>query len=129
MSKNGDSSKQGKAGRNGKGQFLPGVSGNPGGRPRVSLTTILGEVLAEMGPEECKALMRDVIQHARDGKPTHLTEIWNRTDGKVPDQVNANVKSNRLLWPWEVDEAAEANPDAGDDSPESSEIPSRLRRP
>lgn len=65
-----------------------GKSGNPGGRPKgtVSIVTILRQQLAKH-PEWAQALVKKWIQHAAEGSYQHLQAIVDRVDGKVPDRV------------------------------------------
>ncbi len=80
-------------------QFKPGQSGNPGGRPKgtVSLTAQLRRHLAE-NPDDVEAIIAAWVAKAKDGQFQHLQEMLNRLDGKVRDglDLNANMTSS---WP------------------------------
>jgi len=66
-------------------QWKPGQSGNPKGRPKFSLVSILKELLQEVpeGKKEMKAkvLMREAIEKAMKGDTFMLRDIINRIDG------------------------------------------------
>jgi len=66
-------------------QWKPGQSGNPKGRPKFSLVSILKELLQEVpeGKKEMKAkvLMREAIEKAMEGDTFMLRDIINRIDG------------------------------------------------
>lgn len=70
--------------------FQPGVSGNPGGRPKgPSPKTVLLRQLGQKGPDgrrNVDAIIAALIEQARDGKIDAIREILDRVDGKVPQQ-------------------------------------------
>jgi hypothetical protein len=96
----------------GKG-FMPGQSGNPGGRRKgKSLTTILREKLEQIdektGKTNAELLVESWFNEARAGNTPALKEALDRTEGKVPDKVEiddlrkAYVTENpETLWPSE----------------------------
>lgn len=66
-------------------QFKPGVSPNPGGRPKgaLSLTAAIRRVLnGEDYDEPIDRLAHSIINQAKKGNPI-AKEIWNRLDGAV----------------------------------------------
>lgn len=69
-------------------QFKPGQSGNPGGRPRgsLSLLTILRHKLSEGDGERAKEIVEALLEKAKAGDAKLLIELLNRIDGKVPDK-------------------------------------------
>ena len=82
--------KQDNSGRDDKGRFKPGTSGNPAGKPKFSLITILKEELNKyQGDDEKATVARELIlkylEKARRGDPIILRDVLNRIDG-MPTQ-------------------------------------------
>ena len=76
--------------RDEEGKFVPGVSGNPYGRPKkgLTLTDIAKEILEEELPNGVtrkEALMRQVAKLAYDGNETMIKLVWNYID-RMPTQ-------------------------------------------
>lgn len=75
------------------GQFRPGHTGNPAGRPkgRYSITRRLRDMLEEAvkGSDEKigDRLTRTILVEALKGNWPFVQEVINRNDGKVPDIV------------------------------------------
>lgn len=73
--------------------FRPGQSGNPGGRPkRKPLTEELEKILQSTGrdPQQrtyAKRLMESAVKRAIKKSDFALKEVWERTEGKVPQAV------------------------------------------
>lgn len=92
-----------KAGRNAKGQFIKGLSGNPGGYKggKRSLTSILKDLLAEPyngdGKTRGDRLMEIACKMAESGNYNFFREIMERIEGKVPDRVQATLSAG-----WEM---------------------------
>ena len=72
--------------RNDKGQFLPGSSGNPNGRP-PGVFSIKDEVRKRLSenPEERKAFVDHFIEKNRE-------LAWQMLEGKPPQTLEANVQ-------------------------------------
>jgi len=105
----------GKSGRNEKGQFKPGVSGNPKGQPKsaINLAVLLRKELQEI-PEDfggkriptqfrnktwAEIFIRRFMGIAIVKGDVHAAkEIWNRVDGKVPDKIEYKLDEN-----WTMD--------------------------
>lgn len=70
------------------GRFPKGVSGNPGGRRKgsVSLGTRLQRALAER-PDEAEAIVQTAIARARAGDPAMLRIVLDRHDGPLAVRV------------------------------------------
>lgn len=68
------------------GQFKPGQSGNPNGRPKKSLFTQHIEA-ALNDPAKAKALADQVIANIMAGDSSALKQAWDRTDGPVTQVV------------------------------------------
>jgi len=70
--------------------FKQGQSGNPAGRPKEPLTTLLHAYLEENGGARKQRIITEIYKLATTtgirGQIPALTEIYNRIDGKVPDQ-------------------------------------------
>ena len=74
--------------RNERGQFIPGESGNPSGRPRLS-TTITHELvnILESDVEIKRKIARQWIQACQEPDMRALQELLDRTEGKVADNL------------------------------------------
>lgn len=75
-------------------RFQPGQSGNPGGRPKgsVSLTTLLRRALAEKAtPKAAKtaaeAIVAALLKAARDGDQRAIQYVFDRIDGPAGKQA------------------------------------------
>ena len=93
-------------GATGKG-FMPGVSGNPNGRPKgsgISITTEIKKKLEEV-PEGQKAtylqllINRIMKQAIQDGDQQMITKIWNYVDGmpKQPLEHSGEIENKYIL--------------------------------
>ena len=68
--------------------WQPGESGNPAGRPKSSLTTLLKNT----SPEDNAEIAKIIIAMAKKGDIQHIREYLDRTEGKVADKhLNINV--------------------------------------
>jgi len=81
------------------GTFQPGQSGNPGGRPKgsVSLVQIMLKKLAEQCPDEpekvrAEKVVEAAVAKAEAGDFQMFKEILERVDGKVTDKVEVTRK-------------------------------------
>lgn len=77
-------------------EWLPGQSGNPAGRPKNSLTTLLERYLEADNASEKQRLVEELVKLAKTnqgrGQIPALKEIFERIDGKVADKhLNVNV--------------------------------------
>jgi hypothetical protein len=84
--------KQEIAGRTPKGKFAPGFSGNPDGRPKFSVVSILKERLAEVpeGQKRSRAeqLVDEILNKALLDKDTlTMRDILDRVDGKPKQAI------------------------------------------
>ena len=69
-------------------RFQPGQSGNPGGRPKDTLTPLLRELLNTDNEAEKRVIVKALLSAAKvmgRGQVSALKEIFDRIDGKVPD--------------------------------------------
>lgn len=74
------------ADRNPDGTFAPGVSGNPGGRPKgASLTSLLRAWLdtedAKSGKLHAELLIEALVREGKKGSSRHAKLIFDRIDG------------------------------------------------
>ena len=67
------------------GRFLPGVSGNPKGKPKTSLIAAVKAKL-RANPELLNELADAVIREAK-GNAQYAKELWNRLDGPVATKI------------------------------------------
>ena len=76
--------------------FKPGQSGNPGGRPkRKPLTEELEKILQSTGrdPQQrtyARRLVESAVKRAIKKSDFALKEVWERTEGKVPQAVTGS---------------------------------------
>ncbi len=87
----------------GKG-FMPGQSGNPGGRkPGRSLTALINDVLEgktlgdkplPKGRTAMEMLAEAIVSHAIKGRSQYMKELYERLYGKVPDRLIADVANH-----------------------------------
>ena len=80
------------------GQFKPGVSGNPNGRPKgiQSIPDILRKIGEEDGTVDGKSkldvIMYMVFQFALEGRPWAVQFIADRTEGKAVERIDQTLK-------------------------------------
>ena len=71
-------------------QFRPGVSGNPAGRPRDTLTPLLRQELCRVGDDGrtiAERLAQVLIREALGGNFKAMKTILDRTEGRPPVSV------------------------------------------
>ena len=89
--------------RKANGQFKPGVSGNPSGRPKgvQSIPDILRKIGDEEGTKsgdltKLQYVMRKVFDFAVEGKPWAVQFIADRTEGKAKEFRETTVKTEPI---------------------------------
>jgi hypothetical protein len=85
----------------GKG-FKKGRSGNPGGRPRgsLSLTVELRRILADKshdGRTRAELFMDAMLKVAAKGNGAAINQIWNRIDGPVKSEQDLSLAVTRVV--------------------------------
>lgn len=77
--------------RNPDGTFKPGVSGNPGGRPKGSMKLYIAKKLAEMSDEEKE-------QWLKDNKISGI-DMWKMAEGnpKQDTEIDATVSGPTII--------------------------------
>ena len=76
--------------------YVPGQTGNPGGRPKWKpVTEILIKILED--PKQSDALAKALMRDARKGSIAHAREILDRVEGPLVRQVEANVNVTHEL--------------------------------
>ena len=88
--------------RNDKGQWEPGQSGNPAGRPRFSLLSIVKEELQKIAEEDKEQFARQMIrEYLKDAKDQNdgvaIRDLIDRVDGKPKQSLEIN---NELDGKW-----------------------------
>ena len=79
------------------GQWKPGQSGNPGGRPKgLSITAEIRRLLGET-PNAKEDLAKAILEQAKGGNAAALKEVLARIDGPVPVAINVSQLSNEQL--------------------------------
>lgn len=79
--------------KNRPGQFKPGQSGNPNGRPPkgYSITAMFREMF-ENEPDKKKALGEAIFKRAIAGDPTAIKLVWSYMDGAPMQAVELTGK-------------------------------------
>ncbi len=85
-------------GRGENGRFLPGASGNPGGRPKGSLSKRLAEAAAKKsklrgrsGMTREEVIAEEVVAAAETGDLDAVKFYADRTEGKVAETLNLHA--------------------------------------
>jgi hypothetical protein len=86
------------------GRYLPGASGNPGGRPKgsVSLVTAIRHELErrqDSGQPGIEAVAARLVDLALDGDIRAVREIGDRLDGKATQSVDVSSSEPLVLAP------------------------------
>lgn len=92
-----------------KHHFKPGQSGNPDGRPKTKLITLMYERILN-DPANMAAIEAATVKLLRQGNMAtvlHLREMADRTEGKVTQPIEADISVNL------ADAIAEARKRAG----------------
>ncbi len=81
--------------------WQPGESGNPAGRPKTSLTSILREALEQTdkdGKTTKERIIERLVKLADDprGLPA-IQEILDRIDGKVAQKTDLNIEGGEMI--------------------------------
>lgn len=94
------------SGRNADGTFVPGHSGNPGGRPKKSTRLLeMGEYAEEQiykmmqNPKTPRGIRVDLYKYVHDkafGRATQAVDV----DGKMDQTVSTTVKFEGVLDEW-----------------------------
>ncbi len=82
--------------------FMPGQSGNPGGRPKgsVKLSTCYERSLARPYPDDAQGrtyaqvIADKAVELAAAGDIAAIKEVTDRTEGKAPQKVEVNTEVN-----------------------------------
>lgn len=76
-----------------KGRYLPGYSGNPGGKPigTLSLVGILRKQLTEH-PEDAQAIVTALITMGKTRELGAIKELLDRIDGKVAERHKIDME-------------------------------------
>lgn len=81
--------------------FQKGASGNPTGRPKSNLLTLLSLKLDRIDPATgvsyAQVLVDKLIEMAREGDFEAQEMIWNRLEGKVTDSLELGGKGGGPL--------------------------------
>jgi len=89
--------------REANGQFKPGVSGNPNGRPKGSQS--IPDILRKIGDEEgttdgkskLDVVLYKVFQYALEGKSWAVQFIADRTEGKAREYVEQKIIKDEII--------------------------------
>ena len=89
--------------REANGQFKPGVSGNPIGRPKGSQS--IPDILRKIGDEEgttdgkskLDVVLYKVFQYALEGKSWAVQFIADRTEGKAREYVEQKIIKDEII--------------------------------
>lgn len=72
-------------------QFKPGQSGNPSGRPKNSIATLLRDILDADDQKNAKAFAQALLINACKGNGTAIRELLNRIDGPVAENRSPDI--------------------------------------
>jgi len=88
-----------------KGRFVPGVSGNPGGRPKGTLRCEIKRLMEQDFPEVLQegeqsrtyleVFVLTLVELALRGHPQAIREVCGRFDGAIPQTVDIDDKRDR----------------------------------
>ena len=94
--------------RTSKGRFLPGVSGNPNGRPKGTLREQIQKLMAEEFPEDrdgrtyLEVFVFTLVQLALRGHPHAIREVCGRMEGAIPQTIDerdsVGVPLIEVIW-------------------------------
>ena len=83
-------------------RFAPGVSGNPGGRPKGStLRNEIIRIMAEEYPDDpqgrtwLQLFALTLVELAMQGHPQAIREVCGRFDGAIPQAIDLDDKRGR----------------------------------
>ena len=84
-------------------RFKPGVSGNPGGRPKTRLLSEafrnrLGEVDPSSGKTNAEIIADTLTERAKIGDVKAAAEIADRCEGKAPQRLDVVSVQIRASW-------------------------------
>ena len=90
--------KQENSGRDNLGRFVKGISGNPKGKPKFSLISILKEKLQEVpeGEKETRAnqIIKKILKQAKEGEKDSQKLIMNYIEGLPKQSVEVDAVGN-----------------------------------
>ena len=70
------------------GQWKPGQSGNPSGRPKKKpLTDALQRVLNKLSEQDAEVLVSEIVKRMATGDVGAFKEVADRVEGKVPTPI------------------------------------------
>ncbi len=86
-----------------EGQWKPGQSGNPGGRPKWKPLTEALHALLEEEPALNKELIKAWVVKAGRGDVSAANMLWDRLEGKVTQTVGGSSETSpvKLVIEWE----------------------------
>lgn len=91
-----------RTGRAENGRFRKGVSGNPGGRPKIENAEELREALRQLTPKAVDTL-REIMEDPDASASNRLAAanaILDRTFGKPSQSVDANLQTDYSIEQW-----------------------------
>ena len=86
-----------------EGQWKPGQTGNPGGRPKWKPLTEALQSLLEEDPKLNKELIRAWVVKAGRGDVSAANMLWDRLEGKVTQTVGGSTDTSpvKIVIEWE----------------------------
>lgn len=104
-------------GRDGKGRFQKGKSGNPGGRaknaqkaPRVIMKDLLAQKLEANDYERLNNILEEMIRQAENGCPKARAELFNRYAG-LPKNEEEEADKNFDIFIHHIKAQSQIKPD------------------
>ncbi len=86
-----------------EGQWKPGQTGNPGGRPKWKPLTEALQALLEEEPALNKELVKAWVVKAGRGDVSAANMLWDRLEGKVTQTIGGSSETGpvKLVIEWE----------------------------
>lgn len=88
--------------RDESGRFLPGISGNPAGKPKgiKHMSTLLGEAIRKVAEDEAEPqdvlIVKALLSKAKSGDISAIREVWDRLEGKPQQSTDITSDGEKI---------------------------------